>query len=93
MESNAAFRLELFCSANNPQEVVNVIVDSQDMTGNKGTGLVDLRTVPEVIQAADEDGNVTINTFYVEFAQKDQFVQMCIRDRCRTSAKRRSWPW
>ncbi|WP_457789597.1 coiled-coil domain-containing protein [Anaeromassilibacillus sp. SJQ-5] len=75
VESNAAFRLELFCSANNPQEVVNVIVDSQDMTGNKGTGLVDLRTVPEVIQAADEDGNVTINTFYVEFAQKDQFVQ------------------
>ena len=63
VESNAAFRLELFCSANNPQEVVNVIVDSQDMTGNKGTGLVDLRTVPEVIQAADEDGNVTINTF------------------------------
>ena len=52
--------LELFCSANNPQEVVNVIVDSQDMTGHKGTGLVDLRTVPEVIQAADEDVNVTI---------------------------------
>ncbi len=75
VESNAAFKLELFCSANNPQEVVNVIVDSQDMTGNKGTGLVDLRTVPEVIKAADEDGKVTINTFYVEFAQKDQFVQ------------------
>lgn len=72
MESNAGFQLKLWCGG---KDAV-VILDSKDLTGNKGSGLIDLREVSEVMSHAGQDGKVTIKTLYLEFAQKDQYIQV-----------------
>lgn len=59
-------------------------MDSKDLTGNKGSGLIDLREVSEVMSHAGQDGKVTIKTLYLEFAAEgsvhpDQFPRLCPR--------------
>lgn len=72
MEPTPASSLKLWCGG---KDAV-VILDSKDLTGNKGSGLIDLREVSEVMSHAGQDGKVTIKTLYLEFAQKDQYIQV-----------------